>query len=421
MDLKYGDNSINFEISAKNVLGVLAINRTSVQPLDILLKDSIMSPIGRTRLENLLRKNKPGDVVILVSDITRSIANYSRILKFLVGEIVNAGVDEKNIEFVVALGTHRQHSEQENKFLYNDLTINFRFTQHDCHNNLISVGTTSTGLEVAVSKRVTEADFVIATGKIDFHYLAGYSGGRKSIMPGISSYDTIRNNHCKLKRDGVTIGEIENNIIAQEMNEACRLVKVDYLLNVVETPYKETDSIFCGHPEFAFDEGVKYFRSIRVLKIPERADCVIISAGGYPKDNDFFNSHKSLNRAVSAVKPNGSIILIGQCREGFGSEKFLGYMLEHNLDDLLNYREEKIQVGGHRAFATAKILKDHRVYVLSALDQHMLDQMNFTPISTAREAINIVKRECGEEFKTYFIPDGKSILPIYDKNGCSQK
>jgi nickel-dependent lactate racemase len=96
-------------------------------------------------------------------------------------------------------------------------------------------------------------------------------------------------------------------------------------------------------------------------------------------------------------------------------------MLEHNLDDLLNYREEKIQVGGHRAFATAKILKDHRVYVLSALDQHMLDQMNFTPISTAREAINIVKRECGEEFKTYFIPDGKSILPIYDKNGCSQK
>ena len=121
-------------------------------------------------------------------------------------EIVDAGIDEKNIEFVVALGTHRKHTPQENKLLYEALFSDFRFSFHDCHNNLISIGRTSTGLEVQVNKRVRNADFVIATGKINFHYMAGFSGGRKAILPGISSYETIKSNHCKLRRDGVTLG-----------------------------------------------------------------------------------------------------------------------------------------------------------------------------------------------------------------------
>ncbi|KPJ74146.1 hypothetical protein AMJ52_01680 [candidate division TA06 bacterium DG_78] len=415
MDLKYGKNIINFDILSKNMLGILEINNTSAKPLDMLLKNSILNPIGKPRLSNVLRHNKPGDIIIIVSDITRSIANYAEILKFLVAEIVDAGIDEKNIEFIIALGTHRQHTEEENNMLYKDLTHRFRFSQHDCHTNLISLGKTSTGLEVQVNKRAREADFVITTGKIDFHYLAGYSGGRKSILPGISSYETIRDNHCKLKRNDVDVGEINHNIIAQEMNEACRMFDVNYLFNVIETPHRQTTAIFCGHPEYAFTEGVQSFKSMRMTTIREKADCVIVSAGGYPQDKNFFTSHKSLNTATHAIKPHGSIIIIGQCCEGFGNENFLNYMLTHTLNDLVNYPEKNIQVGGHRAFVTAKILKNHKVYVLTDLEPQILKQMKFLPVRNSDEALTIMKKEHGEEFKAYIIPDGKAVLPMLNQ------
>jgi len=411
MELKYGKHSINFEISNKNRLGVLELEDKPTQPLDRLLKSSIMHPIGKPSLGALLTKNKPGDLVIIVSDITRSIANYSEILKFLVGEIVDAGIDEKNIEFVVASGTHRPHTPEENERLYQNLIHNFHFSFHDCQNNMVSLGRTSSGLEVQVNKRAYEADFIMVTGKINFHYLAGFSGGRKSILPGIASYQTIRNNHCKLKRDGVAVGKIKNNIIAQEMTEAGQLFDIDYLLNVVETSKKETAQIFCGHSEFAFGEGVKFFDSLHTIKITKLADCAIIAAGGYPKDTDFFHSHKGLNMAINALKPNGSIILVAQCCEGFGSDKFSRYLLENSLNKLLNYPEKKIELGGHRAFVTAKILKEHKVYVLSNLDPNILSRMGFVPVSNMTEAINLVKKEHGVEFSFYIIPEGSSVLP----------
>jgi nickel-dependent lactate racemase len=411
MELKYGENVINFDISSQNVLGILEVNNTSPTPLDILLKNSIMNPIGSSRLSNVLRHNKPRDIVILVSDITRSIANYAEILKFLVGEIIGAGIDETNIEFIIALGTHRRHTEEENNMLYKNLTRHFRFSQHDCRTNLMSLGKTSTGLEVQVNKRVREAEFVIATGKIDFHYLAGYSGGRKSILPGIASYETIKGNHCKLKRGGIEIGEINHNIIAQEMDEAGRMFNVDYLFNVVETPHRQTAAIFCGHPEYAFTKGVQSLRSMRAATIREKADCVIISAGGYPQDKNFFTSHKSLNMAVRAVKQYGSIIIVGQCCEGLGNEKFLNYMLTYNLDDLVNYPEKDIHVGGHRAFVTAKMLKNHKVYVLADVEPQMLTRMKFLPVRNVDEALTTIKKDYGEKFKAYIIPNGTSVLP----------
>lgn len=415
MKLRFGKNTIDFNISAKNLLGVLEPKITAPLPLNTVLKDSIMNPIGRPRLRDLLRKNKPHDLIIIVSDITRSIASYAEILQFLVGEIIDAGIDEKNIEFVVALGTHRQHTPEENKLLYGDLVNNFRFSFHDCHNNLTPIGKTSTGLEVKVNRRVWDADFVIATGRINLHYLAGFSGGRKAILPGISSYETIQGNHSKLRRDGVAIGKHRNNPIAQEMDEAGRLFGLDYLFNVVETPQKEIAQIFCGDAVFAFEEGVQFFKAQRTVKVSQKAHCAIVSAGGHPKDKDLFNSHKSLNAAVNAITSDGSLILVAQCSDGLGNDKFLNYMLTNTLDELITYSEQRIEVGGHRAFVTADILKNHKVYALANLDSDILSKLHFTQISTLEEGINLIKNNYGEEFKVYVIPDGGTVLPVMDR------
>jgi nickel-dependent lactate racemase len=309
------------------------------------------------------------------------------------------------------LGTHRKHTVDEDALLYGTLTHDFNFTQHDCHGDLASVGKTSTGLDVWVNRRVKEADFVITTGRVDFHYLAGYSGGRKSILPGVASYETIRNNHKKLVRNGVYIGQTDGNVIAQEMAEAASLLGIDYLLNVVETPGRDIAQIFSGNPEGAFQEAVHYFVAARRVCIPERADCVIVSAGGFPQDKNFYHTHKSVNLAMQALKKKGSIILIGQCAEGFGNEKFMQLMLEHEIEALLHYPEDKIDVGGHRAFLTARILKDHGVYVLTDLDPDMVRRISFTPIRSIDEGIAAVKSVHGDRLKTLVIPNGKAVLP----------
>jgi nickel-dependent lactate racemase len=411
MELRYGNGSIEIH-TPPGFLGSIMPAVNAVNSVDVLLKESFMDPIGLVRLKHVVCKNKPGDVVIIVSDKTRNIANYAQILNFLVSELVDAGVDEKNIEFVVALGTHRAHTPQEDERIYGTLTRDFRFMQHDCHGDMVPVGKTSTGLDVAVNRRVQEADFVIATGRVDFHYFAGYSGGRKSVLPGIASYDTIRNNHKKLTRDGVWIAQLHGNIIAQEMAEAAGLLGIDFLLNVVETPDGNTARVFCGHNVRAFEEAVKYLSSTRRVVIGERADCVVVSAGGFPNDRDFYEAHKSMNLALSALKEEGSIILVGQCEEGFGNNQFMQLMLDHDLDSLLQFPEEKIEVGGHRAFVTARILKHHRVYALTGLDADMLRKIHFTPIQDIEQGLTTVGKERGAGFKTMVVPNGKTVLPL---------
>jgi nickel-dependent lactate racemase len=410
MELRYGKGSISFE-PPTGLLNVVTPGSPVVNPLDTLLKEGMTKPVGYSALKSVLRNNKPGDVVILVSDITRKIANYERILKFLAAELVDAGVNEKNISFVVALGTHRPHSAEENSLLYGGICDDFVVLQHDCYHDLTAIGKISTGLEVSVNRRVADADFVIATGRIGFHYLAGYSGGRKSILPGVAAYETIRNNHKKLLRNGVYVGDMRKNVIAQEMAEAAGLLNVDYLLNVVETPERETEKVYCGHPAHAFEAAVEYFTEKRRGWIPEAADCVIVSAGGYPNDRDFYHTHKSINLALFALKENGSIILVGQCGEGFGNEKFMRLMLEHKIDELLEYPEDKIELGGHRAFLTAKILKHHRVYACTDLDPSALRGMNFVPIEDIQKGIDAVKREWGDGFKTIVVSNGLEVLP----------
>ncbi len=412
MELQYGKGSVHVDLPDENVSDVLQLKHAECRPLHELLKESITHPCGAPRLSKLLRRNKPTDVVILVSDRTRSISRYSEILSFVAGEIVDAGVDEKNMEFVVALGTHRKHTAEEHTVLYGNLVSDFRFSYHDCHRNCISIGTTSTGLDVQVNKRVRDADFVIATGKINFHYMAGFSGGRKAVLPGICSYATIRNNHCKLRRAGVALGALQNNIIAREMDEAARLFGLDYMLNVVETSDNRTAKFFCGAPECAFTEGVDYFKVQRSITVAERADCAFVSAGGYPLDKTLYTSHKSLNSVVQTVKKGGAVVLVAQCCEGVGNEAFMKNMRENSCDALLTCSEDTIEIGGHRAFVTAQLLKDYRVYVLSDIEPDILEQMKFIPIRSIDECVKHIRRERGDKFTAYIVPEGTSILPV---------
>lgn len=412
MRLNFGAKSIDVTLPDQNVLGIIEPQRPMVQPYDVLVKESLLNPIGKDRLSTLLHKNRPGDVVIIVSDRTRSIEHYDGILKLLVGELVDNGVDEKNIECLVALGTHCPHTIDENNEVYGDLTQSVQFSMHDCHNNLMSVGLTSTGLDVQVNKRATEADFVIATGKIDFHYMAGFSGGRKAVLPGIAGFDTIQGNHCKLKRDGVMQGRVEGNIIAREMHEAAELFGLDYLVNMLETADKETCGVVSGDPIHAFDQGCALFKQQRCVPVQRVADCAIVSAGGSKGDQTFYVGHKTLNNIARIVKPGGFIVLVAQCAQGVGNDAFRQLLSERTVDDLLCTPEHEIRIGGHRAYHTARVLRDYNVIVVTDLNEKILADMKFTVVSNIATAVNRVKEHNGENFTCYVVPDGHTVMGV---------
>lgn len=415
MQIPYGAQVIDISIPAANILNVIEHPAMEIEPFDAIVKDRIMQPIGKPRLKEMFRKNRPGDVVILVSDRQRSIAHYPRLLEYIISEIVEGGVDEKNISFMIAHGTHRSHQPEENEILYGDLPKKFPFLGHDCHGQFVTIGKTSSGLEISINRRVHEADFFLATGKIDFHYLAGFSGGRKAVLPGVSSYETIRGNHSKLRREGVAYGFLENNIIHQEMDEAARLSGLDYICNIIETPEGETAGLFCGDPGFAFDEGVRVFFNTRKQLISRRADCAIVSSVRCSKDETFYFAHKSLNSVRHAVKKGGIIILVAACRNGIGNEEFQHFMKEKSLEELIAYPEDNIQVGGHRAFQTAQLLHDYRVLVVSDIAPQQLEMMHFIAMRSAHEAVSYVRREFGPDFSCYVIPSGTAVFPLTEK------
>jgi len=407
-DFSYGSGKVVVELPDKNVLGVIDDKQAGkADPPTVSVRDlaqqAMLAPVGGARLRQILAAKHPGHVVIIVSDISRNIKSYETILDVLAGEVVESGVDEKSIEFVVALGTHRLHTGEEQRELYGALIDKFRFTFHDCRQNLWSVGKTSTGLEVLVNERVAKADVKIITGKISYHYMAGFSGGRKSIVPGVAGYDTIRANHAKLLRPGVEIGNLENNIINAEMAQAADLVGVDYCLNVIENSRK-TLWLKAGFPAAVFQSGAEYYRKHFAFPVRERADCILTSAGC--DDRDLFCAHKILNLARGFVKPGGSIVLFAEAARGIGNRQFADYLGRHNPDELLRFPEEKIEVGGHRAFVTARILRDHKVYVISSLNQEILKSLSFCPAGDAALVLNKIRKHHGNGFRAYLNPAG---------------
>jgi nickel-dependent lactate racemase len=412
MRLQYGDTTVDVALPDQRVLGIIEPQRLSVPSCESLVKQSLLEPVGMPRLKTLFRNNKPGDVVILVSDRTRSITHYDRILDLLLTELVDAGIDEKNIECLVAVGTHRAHTEEENRQLYGNCSGSIRFTCHDCHKDLISIGKTSTDLEVMVNKRAQEADFVIATGKINFHYMAGFSGGRKAVLPGIAGYETIRSNHCKLRREGVTQGVIKGNIIAQEMNEAAEMFGLDYLVNMVETSDNKTSHVVCGDPARAFAQGLAVFKNQRLVEITQPADCVIVSAGGCQGDRTFYVGHKALTTAIPAVKSGGTIVLTARCAQGVGNDAFFHLLAENTVDDLLCASEDAITIGGHRAYQTARILHDYNIIVVTDENKDILSTMQFTVVSSMTAALERVQQREGDDFVCYVIPDGHAVMPV---------
>ncbi|MBC7190465.1 nickel-dependent lactate racemase [Candidatus Aerophobetes bacterium] len=410
--LPFGREKIKLKVEQKNLMGVLLPEEPAAKKREEdIIKQALSNPIGSPPLSDIV---KPKDkIAIITSDITRPTPS-KKMLPSLLEELKRRGVKKENIKIIFALGIHRKHTPKEKEELVGkEIYEEYRCIDHDPE-NCLSIGETENGLPVEIFKEVAEADVKICLGNIEPHYFAGYTGGAKSIMPGVSSQKSVSSTHRLMLLPGSVAGKIEGNPTRKAIEEVGEKVGIDFILNVILNSQKRTVKAVAGDRILAHRTGCEFADKCFKVPIKEKADIVIVSAGGYPKDINVYQAQKALDNAKYAVKEGGTIILVAECKEGFGDRVFEKWMLEAtSFKDPVERLKKEFVLGGHKACAIGMLLEKAKVILVSSLPEEKVKKLFFTPANSLQEAVSLVLKEYGKDAGIYIIPSGGITLPHF--------
>jgi nickel-dependent lactate racemase len=414
MELKYGRKNLEFEIESSRVLNVLKANEKEglKDPLNAV-KDSLKRPVGTAPLAELLAAEKIKDLVIIVNDVTR-FTPYNYMLPPLLETIAEAGIKKEEVTFIVATGVHSPHSAEQNREIFGEeIDSNYNFIHHNCDQNLADLGQLSTGNQLKINKKVAEADFVITTGVILPHYMAGFSGGRKSILPGVAGRKSIENNHAMMVEVTEEKPSLEENPISREMFEAAEKVGVDFILNVVTNSSREIVQVAAGDYRQAWEAGIAQSAEMYHLPLAEKAEAAVVSSGGFPRDINIYQAQKALDHADHAVKKGGTIIWVAECSEGYGEDRFQKWMDEaQKPEDNIARIKEKFLIGGHKAFAISKVAAEKEIILISSLSPEQTENIFAKKMATIQQAVDYLEDKYLGDYSTYIMPQGSLTVPV---------
>jgi len=414
MKLRYGRDVVRVPLEEKNILEVLNLKKRGIllNSKD-KLKELLKNPIGSISLRELIFQKRSRNILIIVNDITRP-TPYKIILPPLLSELKEAGISKEDINFKVATGIHRRNSKEELGNIFGeDLISTYKFINHNADSpDLHYLSKLKSGNELWINSIVSKVDFIITTGVIVPHYFAGFSGGRKSVLPGICGRKTIEANHAKMVHPNARAGNLKGNPVHQEMQETAEKVGVDFNINVITNENHEIVEIVAGGLFESWQRGVEECKKIYLCPIKQKADVVIVSTGGYPKDINVYQAHKALDNAYQAVKPGGTIILLAECTEGYGETTFEQWIKEaESPEDIIKRIKKKFVLGGHKAYGIARVVKEVEVILISSLTKEKVRKLFFIPMENISQAIEHIKDKYGEDFQAYILPYGNTILP----------
>ncbi len=374
-----------------------------------VVKKALEEPIGSKRLNQIV---KPGDkIVIITSDITRPMPT-GKVMDPLMEELLSAGVSPDNVTLVFARGSHRHHSQQEMAHLAGNWYGKICCVDSDSE-NVIHLGTTSSGTPVDIDARVVQADRRICLGNVEFHYFAGYSGGAKAIMPGVSTVSAITMNHRMMVDPRARAGNLDDNPVRRDIEEAGKMTGIDFIVNVVLNTRKQIIYCAAGDSIQAHRDACAYLNGIYRSPISAKADIVIVSQGGAPKDLNLYQTQKALDNAGHAVKDGGTVILVGSCFEGFGNQVFEEWMLKYtNPDDMIQALHAHFQLGAHKATAIAMLKKRADILFVSDMDSAIVEKTFLKPVHDLQSAVDACLKKYGNDADVIVMPYGGSTLPV---------
>ena len=409
-DLGFGKGTQPLDIPDGMIRDVLYPNEVETDLTgEAEVRRALQNPIGSGKLKDIVQKGEK--IAIITSDITRPMPTY-KVMPALLDELYEAGIRKEDITLVFALGSHRFMTEEEHKKLAGDRAYAEIRCVDGNRDDCVHIGTTSAGTPVDIVRDVAEADRRICLGNIEYHYFAGYSGGAKAIMPGVSTRDAIQCNHRMMVREDACAGKLEGNPLREDIEEAAAMLGVDFILNVVLDAHKEIIHACAGDLKLAHREGCAYLDRLYAKQIDGRADIVVVSQGGAPKDLNLYQTQKALDNAKHAVKKGGVIVLVGSCREGLGEKVFEDWMNEAGkASDLTDRIRKDFQLGGHKAAAIAMVLENADIHLVSEMPDEMVKNCFLEPYSSLQEAFDKAVEKTGKKADVIVMPYGGSTLP----------
>ena len=406
----YGTTTQSVEIADQNLLAELLPNPVPGVDSEVgEVERALQEPIGAPKLREVVH---PGErIAIVTSDITRPMPT-AKVMPSLIAELEAGGVRKEDMTLVFALGSHRKQTAEEMRKLAGDYAYESIRVMDSDPEDCIHLGTTSRGTPVDITRVVAEADRVICLGNIEYHYFAGYSGGAKAIMPGCSTHDAIQTNHRFMVQEAACAGNLEGNPIREDIEEAGKMLGIDYILNVVLDEHKKIVKAVAGDSVKAHRIGCAFLDTLYGKTIPKRADIVIVSQGGAPKDLNLYQTQKALDNAKYAVRKGGTIILVGACQEGLGGTTFEKWMLEAPTAQSMVERIGKdFQLGGHKAAAIAMVLQNADIYMVSEMEPDFVRRIFLQPYPSLQAAYSAALEKYGPDATVITMPYGGSVLP----------
>ncbi|HEX8096983.1 MAG TPA: nickel-dependent lactate racemase [Pyrinomonadaceae bacterium] len=415
IELGYGRGSLAFDYDETR-FDVLSRESHSSRPLsDAEVGAAIDSPVASPALNEII---SPGEsVLIVVSDATRATAS-SQVVNLLVRRLVEIGVTPGDMRILFATGIHRTVTPEEQRELLTPFVAQrIRTLVHDAYDpaQIIQLGHTERGTLVEVNRALKEHDHVILTGAVGFHYFAGFTGGRKSVCPGLASARTIEATHMLAldferggRREGVGTGLLDGNAVHDECERIAALVAPSFLINTEVDEEGRAVRVYAGDWREAHRLACLEYARKHSVRVEEKRELVITSCGGSPWDINMIQAHKALDMAAQACTDGGTIVLAAECADGLGRADFLKWFDSEDSRALEDRLRRAYEVNGQTAWSLLVKAERFRVHLISRLPDEHVRLMRMTPARALDEALS----HADPNARGYILPRGASFLPI---------
>ena len=418
---RYGSSELSIPIDDTQVIGVIEGNRTeTLSDIKEELFRALDNPIGTEPLSVIA--SSAGRIAIVISDMTRFWMRQDLFVPGIISYLVDrCGKNYGDLEIIVATGTHEGGSEEDlMKLVTPDVFRKVKTVNHDCRAlDLAYLGTTSYKTPVYVNKDAADADLVICLGAATYHVMAGFGGGRKSILPGISGLETIKHNHAYslapdkfVTNPEIGNGVLDGNPLNEDMCEAAAMMKNLFMINLVTDSEFRPAAIYAGHWKKSWEKACSRVREIYTVPIDRKADVVITSCGGFPKDESLYQGTKAVDNVISALKDGGTLILLLEGRNGGGSPDYfdwIGPLVDGTFEEKLR---TEFTVGGYIFFLNCEQASRFRILMYSSIPRETVAPMGIRAYDDMSELLADADLE-GKSI--YVIPYGSTVLPEVNK------
>ncbi len=414
IQLGYGKSAVGFTFS-EDRFQILSRSSNGDQPLtDVEIGEALSAPISSPPLEDLIAPND--SVLIVVSDATRATAS-AQILHLLVRRLIQNGVSPADLAIIFATGIHRPVTPKEKiELLTPFIAQRVKTIDHDAYDasQMTLLGTTDRGVPVELNRALKDFSHVVITGAIGFHYFAGFTGGRKSICPGLASARTIEATHMLAldfetggRRAGVGTALLDGNAVHEECERVASFIEPRFSINSVVDERGRAVRIYAGHWRAAHRTGCAEYLGSHSVKFDGKREIVIVSCGGSPYDINLIQAHKALDIAAYACVEGGTIMLLAECRDGFGQPAFLKWFEEKDSHALENRLRNEYEVNGQTAWSLLTKAERYRIQLVSELPEESVRRMRMLPARSLTEALD----QLSGDHRGYILPHGARFLP----------